>query len=533
MLIQGNAFHLPHPDKLFHCMITSPPYFGLRKYSGEQGQIYGGDLLCDHEWGNEHIIIPNTQSDFTTSGLKRDGRPESARVSTNLQSQQRKKDQQEPAHSMTCQKCGAWFGALGLEPTPELHIRNMVIVFREVWRVLRDDGVAWLNYGDCYTGGGRGQAHQQGPLQRGSRGTSNLDRGYRGIKSGNLLMMPHRLAIALQDDGWIIRNDLVWAKTNPMPESVGGWRYEQEGCDCNKAEREAAIAEAMEEQGTSRHRLKNLMGYSWPHKPDCPKCHGTGKQGDPKLTRGSWRHTRGHEYIFQLVKDNGYYCDQEVIREAISQSSIDRVNQVTFHEQTGGEKDYAHGINRNRSARGILENWERSRGGKNPRSVLTVPTAPYKGAHYATFPPRLIAPLIRASVPRRACPECDTAWAPVIERRESSVDADMDADRVKEDPTQGRRRAPEPGEPGAFASTRVIDYKPTCDCGREDYHSGIVLDIFGGSGTTGMVAKELMLRWVVIDISYPYLDQQAKIRTRSGSPTGALADLPLFERSDE
>ena len=80
---------------------------------------------------------------------------------------------------------------------------------------------------------------------------------------------------------------------------------------------------------------------------------------------------------------------------------------------------------------------------------------------------------------------------------------------------------------------QVVDYRPTCDCGREDHVPGIVLDPFGGTGTTGMVAKQLMRRWVVMDISRPYLDEQAKIRTKTGAPSKGVEGLPMFDGIEE
>ncbi len=207
LLIQADAFYLPYADKIFHMIITSPPYWGLRKYAGDQGD--------------------------------------------------------DP---------------LGLESTPERHIERMVEVFREVRRVLRDDGVVYLNYGDCYAGSGKGAANYPGDYPKQNSNTGSLSQDgvptYKGIAAGNLMLMPHRLAIALQEDGardakamrviarviaeiegqynnsipdrvrvvldglekeyseaheggWIVRQDLVWHKPNPMPESLAGWRWEK------------------------------------------------------------------------------------------------------------------------------------------------------------------------------------------------------------------------------------------------------------------------------------------------------------------
>lgn len=409
-LIQADAIHLPYRSNYFHAIVTSPPYWGLRKYAGEQGE--------------------------------------------------------EP---------------LGLEATPERHIERMVECFREVRRVLRDDGVVWLNYGDCYSSGSRGYSAgtiddetgwKHGPLSKGYQGRAPGG----GVEGGNLMLMPHRLAIALQDDGWIVRNDLVWFKRNPMPESVAGWRFE-----------------------------------------------------NGKLRKSSWRHTRAHEYVFQLVKKMGYYCNQEAVREEQAEASKERY-------------EYSFGGNKNETLKATdkptaVVGDRDIRSGRNPRSVLDVPTAPYKGAHYATFPPKLIAPLIRASVPRRCCPECGMAWAAVVEKSGGLGKSWHDHGS---DETQGAYQRDREYFDGkaqgtvmvdAWKNTRitVTDYRPTCECGIEEHEPGIVLDIFGGSGTTGMVAKQLLRRWVVMDISRPYLDEQSKIRTKTGTPSNTFDGLPLFE----
>ena len=318
MLIQADAFHLPYLDEIFHACITSPPYWGMRKYSGEQGD--------------------------------------------------------EP---------------LGLEEDDQIYIEKLVVAFREVNRVLRPDGVLWVNLGDCYTGGGRGG-------QSAKKRSSNWQPEYRRVNSknlpqGSLMLLPHRVALAMQEDGWILRNDNVWWKRNPMPDPVAGWRWE-------------------------RHRLKDENG-DWINCQGCEKClHDNPLHPDlyvPKF--GSWRHTRGHEYVFQFVKGMGYYCNQEVVRESMTRkpgltdpgNRIEPRKEVIEHLQERGSGGHFDG-----------HKWNMNSAGRNPRSVLDVPTTSYSGSHYAVFPPKLIAPLIEASVPRRSCPECGRPWSPVVDRGE-------------------------------------------------------------------------------------------------------------------
>src|SRR3990167_6205962 len=123
-------------------------------------------------------------------------------------------------------------GQIGLEPTPAEYVAEMVAVFREVRRVLRDDGTCWLNLGDSYSGGGNGGGGSFAQDIAGSE--AECDKNVRtrpsredGVPAGNLLGVPWRVALALQDDGWLLRNDAIWAKAAPMPESVAGWRWQR------------------------------------------------------------------------------------------------------------------------------------------------------------------------------------------------------------------------------------------------------------------------------------------------------------------
>lgn len=259
----------------------------------------------------------------------------------------------------------------GLEATPDAFVAGMVELFREVRRVLRDDGTLWLNLGDSYAAN-----HGSGSVSPGDKQSSNAGsltdkaRSPRkfGLKSKDLIGIPWRVAFALQADGWYLRQDIIWHKPNPMPESV-------------------------------RDRC-----------------------------------TKAHEYIFILSKSPRYYYDHEAIKTPAKPETIARLSQATFDQQTGGEKDYQHGTNANRPIRKTLENLktklDKQRGhgrrhagfndrwdqmsfeeqralGSNKRSVWTVSTKPFKGAHFATFPPDLIEPCILAG-----CPEGGTVLDP-------------------------------------------------------------------------------------------------------------------------
>jgi DNA modification methylase len=213
---------------------------------------------------------------------------------------------------------------IGVEPSPDDYVDALVDVFRAVQRVLRDDGTLWLNLGDSYNSGpsgglsgstlGGGQANQA----QSNRSAGRKCQGrVTGLKHKDLIGIPWRVAFALQADGWYLRQDIIWHKPNPMPESV------------------------------------------------TDRC------------------TKAHEYIFLLTKSDRYYFDAEAVKEPAAQP--DRVRADRF----GGNK-YVEGV---KHSDGSVFTGSAQR---NRRSVWTVTPKPFKGAHFATFPPALVEPCILA-----------------------------------------------------------------------------------------------------------------------------------------
>jgi DNA modification methylase len=186
------------PDDAVQCVVTSPPYFGLRDYG--TGTWAGGDPACDHTGTRREHSPADKQA--TSAGSSRD-----------------------PV-SRECRRCGATRtdAQIGLEASPDAFLAELVAVFREVRRVLRPDGVCFVNMGDSYNnfraqmGPGQG-VHGRDDL-RGKPAPDSRQRGWDGLKEKDLLMVPARLALALQADGWWLRSDIIWHKPNPMPESV-------------------------------------------------------------------------------------------------------------------------------------------------------------------------------------------------------------------------------------------------------------------------------------------------------------------------
>lgn len=302
------------PDQSVQMVVTSPPFWGLRDY-GLPASVWGGDMACKHSWQSQRYYREGGNSAGSALAFSSPG-PDNAQ---RLRSTRWHEDE-------VCTVCGAWKGCLGLEPTPALYIEHLVDVFGAVWRVLRDDGTLWLNLGDCYESGTRATRDYSKTTKHGYWNNPNINRRVSaGLKAKNLLLLPHRVAIALQAAGWRVRQDIVWAKPNPMPESTKD------------------------------------------------------------------RPTRAHEYLFLMSKSTRYYYDADSIREP--HTSTGKV--TPWREREYDQSMLAHGQANGKKGRpqGVAGF---AAGGRNKRSVWTIATQPFKGAHFATFPEALVRPCVLA-----------------------------------------------------------------------------------------------------------------------------------------
>src|SRR6266542_4119594 len=186
------------------CVVTSPPYWGLRDYGTAKWE--GGDPACEHS----RQFIPRRPED---PGIRRSTLG-GGKGTTTIQATAR-------AYRHACSNCGAvrQDQQIGLEATPEEYVAVMVDVFREIRRVLRKDGTAWLNMGDSYGSGTRASRDYSKTTKHGYWNNPAIDKRI-GSPAKQLLGTPWRVAFALQADGWYLRSDIIWAKPNPMPESV-------------------------------------------------------------------------------------------------------------------------------------------------------------------------------------------------------------------------------------------------------------------------------------------------------------------------
>ena len=315
-------------------------------------------------------------------------------------------------------------GQIGLEPTPDAYAAELVAVFREVRRVLRDDGVLWLNLGDSYAAMRdskatpdtlRGDSDGTAVAGVSNRNPANLRAA--GLKHKDLCGIPWRVAFALQADGWYLRSDIIWHKPNPMPESVTD------------------------------------------------------------------RPTKSHEYLFLLAKSERYYYDADAIAEPAKWERWGNQTERKSHTGTAG-----HLGGKTLAELPIKDT-------KNARTVWTIATKPFKGAHFATFPPALIEPCILAGSAKECCAACG---APSVRQVERTA---MVIDRSERTHDKGRTRAS--GTMVSPATSVTTGFAPSCSC-NAGVVSGTVLDPFGGAGTTGLVADRLGRNAILCELNPDY-----------------------------
>ena len=345
-------------------------------------------------------------------------------------------------------------GQLGLEKTYQEHIKNIVEIFRAMKPKLKETATIWLNYGDSYAATVNGTKVKD---------IKNDDRGFvdkpfstiQGVlKPKDLVMIPNRIAIALQDDGWWIRSEIIWHKPNPMPESVKD------------------------------------------------------------------RPTSAHEKIWLITKSKKYYYDADAIRVPQKQDSIARAGRDVWKNNKTDSGNYS--IPNVDSAKKLNQKvLDTVAEGKipmaNKRNVWTVTTKPFKGAHFATFPKDLIEPCIKAGCPEKICVECGKPYIRKIkignynkEYQKScggNVDGKYTGKSTKnykgakaQNPSETKKRILE-----SLREKIDLGLHKNCECNTQDYKPGIVLDPFGGSGTTGIVSKHLKRKAILIELNEEYI----------------------------
>jgi len=470
------------PDESVDCIITSPPYYGLRFYKGAEA-VWGGDPNCAHEWS----INISERTDYTGFERNREGLNKFAEI---IDGHKRSSVSQIPSvikNSSFCSKCGAWKGQLGLEPTYELYLDHLLMVTAELKRVLKKTGTLFWNMGDSYASAGGPSRHRgySDPIWAKARnGSFDEPTAYpQGIKPKSLMMIPERFAIRMIEQGWILRNKIIWIKPNAIPTSSkdrfsNKWEYifffvksRKYYFDLDAVRKPLADPERML-RGVSGKKYLNKeaidafmrnpqTGINRP-RPNLKNPENISKYLIERTPNGSL-----NGRILRNIVDGKYYTFvrkalanvNEYLKEKLEKSnySIEELAKLTgepvtkiahyFRTDSSGSAlpsktfwnkvkdilnldDYDKFIKE--EFKSVIPSFEK---GANPGDVLEIATRPHHFAHFAVFPTTLIAPLMKAGCPPQ----------------------------------------------------------------------GVVLDPFAGSGTTGVVAEILGRNAILIEISKEYV----------------------------
>lgn len=531
---------------------------------------------CVHEWDEERQVIDNNNGNKSTT----------AKVAFNQTSRY------SYTVNATCLHCGCWKGTLGNEVNQEikkvsgvqLYVFHTLLWLREVRRVLRDDGIVWLNLGDSFSSGDRqGHGASVGDKQqtnRGMNGTADPRRPPQpaGYPAGSLLGIPWQVALAAVADGWVLRNDATFWKDAPMPESVKGSRHEKKRCVCVQPNRTYSGQQKATTNGHREHPSGGLTQAFPATKPNpvCPYCHGTGRLEEWVLHKGAWRHTRATESVFMLTKSMSYWSDGEAVREPHKPERLQRYNYGLYQtpdpfaikgsrhdrvmagmgntESMGNAMNYAGRNPRNTlpeppsatadlrallqwlqaEAPDVLDAYHEAQ--HNPVNVLRPKPSPLNLDHYASFPPSLVEQLILESVPAKCCPTCGAGWSPLVQREDAVARPDNPNPVIPYHAHSDHTNGTGATTLHKTRPTTIHGYAPTCthycacvasacECGKLPPHAhtpGIVVDCFLGSGTTLLVARALGRRGIGIEASWGYVHDIA--RTRLG-----FTDLAAWE----
>ena len=444
-------------------IITSPPYWALRHYSISP-TWWGGKENCEHDIKHyEHKVEMYTndkRAHWQNEGISRQTAPEVW-------------EKVDLGYGF-CKKCNAWYGTLGLEPDFNLYVTHLCDVFERLKRPLRDDGTLWVNLGDThYTKSGSGFHFDQ--IRGHPEGKSNIHmanaiRGMGLLPTKCLVLAPERFAVEMENRGWTCRNVLIWHKNNVIPTSAGD------------------------------------------------------------------RFTVDFEYLFFFTQNRKYYFEKQLEPYLTAPKQQYRPNPYPDKSiNKGGKSTGGQGIhdgkrkredffkNRGRNKRTVWEFPEMTidvyynpevKLNKGESSIWNINTKSCKEAHFAVFPPELVKSPIEAGCPEYICTKCGKPREKIIEKTPINVRKHELHKGKSRDAADGKN--PDYMVSGFARTGKQFEYEYEhigyTDCGcKAEFKPGIVLDPFGGTNTTGRVARSLKRDWIAFDASEEYIKIAEKL----------------------
>jgi len=377
-----------------------------------------------------------------------------------------------PPLTIPAMRCG-----LGAEPTPEAFIGHLILVMREMWRVLRDDGVCFVNLGDSYNGsGGAGGDYNPGGSKEGQ--PKYPGRKISTLKPKDLMLIPARFALAAQAEGWYIRSAMPWIKRNCMPESV--------------TDRPATTIESIYMLAKSEKYYFDMEAIKQPiasvQKGKAASFKRTGsKRGD------------------SIVPGQGYGTHREDREE---------------HEIA------SDGLRSFRSSDFFLKSWQGMLAADGEPLAMVVNPKGYSEAHFATFPLELPLTCIKAgSSEHGVCGACGAPWERVTEKPDmANRPRRSEEAKYKQDKYMGATSAGQAYQEWRNANPNITTgWQPTCTCNAGEAIPATVLDPFSGSATSGRAAMQLNRSYIGLDICQSYLEDLAPARMSNVQIEMALA----------
>lgn len=468
MIIQGDALSVLRrmDSESVHMAVTSSPYYGLRSY-GTDPQIWDGDPNCQHEWGEVHP--PGYRKSDTNPGpLQHEGNKNRQNLKSDI-----------------CIKCGAWKGELGQEATPEDFIHHLTTINHEVKRVLRSDGVYWVNIGDSYWGG-KGQSGGGNPEEQeeryangesinrahhqvgGDRKTRPTDGKHPIIKPKDLIEIPSMLAASMRADGWYLRARIPWLKRNSLPSSV--------------RDRPGSSIEYLFLFSKSQKYFYDYVA--------------TMQQSSESYNKDK----RPRGVLRQCVNPTSKYPDEGQFKKH------DHTGNPTYTGFNDRYEPNGLGLRYMRDSDFFFKTWQgllHNEDGE-PMALVVNPKG-YKGAHFAAYPLNLCIPLILAGTSEKGvCPHCGAPWVRITKKGEFHNQS-WGGEHIKGIKAVGGVGESSCLKTGGVCETITIDWKPSCSCENNIPIPATVLDPFSGSSATGVACKLYNRDYIGIELNPEYV----------------------------